>query len=510
VSTPAASASTPAASAAPATTASSFIGKTALAEPGQQILSADLDGDGSVEFVIVYGGGEGCLLARVAPGGGGPRLVPLLDGARLRAPSLGDADGDGTVDLVGVASGGEHFEFRKGLGSGAFAPPVPFPASDGAILPRAECAPIAPSLLDVRGDRRAELILAVPGGARLVSWPVAAATPADGPEELLGAALATASENGIRLTSPLPTLVGDAGHQSLVLGPLPEPGSPRLDMAWWARTAEGALEPRRTALALPTAQSAAIVVPMDIEDDGRPEIAVLTMPAHLQNFLGEFGLSVYRASDRTDAPVAPFFSSNTSINFWQQPSIALVPSPRGKDLLIGFYRGLVREHLNILVWRGDGHGSFEPKSREYGVDSGDDADRGFLLWNDVTGDGTVDLLTSGGGQIRVHRGTGGDRPVEEAPTAFFDLPGLEGGTISASMGAGGGIVFDYSPAAPPLLRDVDGDGRKELLTLEPDLPGTAPVAPEARPARRSGKPRPPAGVLWIRHLRGSPRPDSSR
>ena len=472
----------------------SFHGKVSLGEAGQAILLVDLDGDATADPIVLFGGKDGCRLSRVTAGPGGPQLVPLAGGVPLAGPTLGDVDGDATPDLVTLAT--DHLLLRRGLGRGAFAEPIPFPATDGGLLPGPECAGAPPLLADLRGDARAEVVLPVPGGARLVNWPAGAANPAnpanpnDAPEELLGSSVARASENGVTLGSPLPSLVGDGPRRAIVLGPLIEPGSPRIDMSWWARTAEGGLEAHRTAFALPPGEAATLVAPLDIEDDGRPELAVLTAPARLESFLGEFGLRLYRASDRADAPVPPFFSTTTSINYWQQPSLSLVRSARGKDLVIAFYRGLVREHLTLSVWRGNGAGSFEPKARESSLESGEAADRSFMLWVDATGDGTLDLLTAGGGRVRVHRGLAGDRPVEETPSVFFDLPAIAKGTVSAGIDASGTLIFNYIAGFQPLLRDLDGDGTMEMLTLAADWQEPADAeetgAPKPRAVRGSG------------------------
>src|SRR5262249_26373878 len=162
----------------------------------------------------------------------------------------------------------------------------------------------------------------------------------------------------------------------------------------------------------------------------------------------------------------------------------LLHRPGGAELVIAFYRGLLREHLNVLAWRGDGAGSFEPKPREYGLQSGEEADRSFLVWADATGDGTTDLVTIGGGQAPGHAGTPGERPVEETPTAFFAFPRVQRGTVTATMDEGG-LRFAYAPGRQPVFRDVDGDGRPEMLTIEYDPSAGAPAGEAARKQGRT-------------------------
>src|SRR5262249_55070549 len=150
-------------------------GRIALPGRGQQVLFADLDGDGREEPVVVFGDADGCTLARVLPGTEGPRIAPLAGGTLVRAPSFGDADGDGTVGLAAASE--ERSVLRRGLGRAAFAEPVEIPGTDGVVLPPEGCTAVPSALADVRGDARQELILPVAGGVRVLDIPRAAGVP---------------------------------------------------------------------------------------------------------------------------------------------------------------------------------------------------------------------------------------------------------------------------------------------------------------------------------------------
>src|SRR5262249_13391320 len=162
----------------------------------------------------------------------------------------------------------------------------------------------------------------------------------------------------------VPRIVESGSSRIGVLGPVLDSSLPRLDLTWWPLTPGVPPEPHRSSLALPPGESALFAYPFDLEGDGRPEIAVLTAPRNSTKLLGEYGLRVYRASDRADSPIAPFFSAATDINYWQLPVLMSRRDGAGSDLLIAFYRGLITAHLNVEVFRGDGDGSFERKEHD--------------------------------------------------------------------------------------------------------------------------------------------------
>lgn len=476
-------------------------GRVPLPEAPAGVLFGDLDGDGREDPVVVYGSQDGdCTLARVVRAGDGLglRTIPSPGGTHLHAPALGDVDGDGIADLLEASSG--RVTMWRGLGTGAFDPePRLLHASEELILPEEGCSRAPAYYQDVEGDDRPELVLPLAGGVRVVpiaamgdagsaqrprddagavlvdphqstphaSGTIPAAPPEDTPHDLLTQPSVHGGEGGLSLRSALPVILGLGRRRILVLGPILDPGSRRLEMSWWSQDEDGRPRGRRSALSLPAGERAALALPCDLEGDGRPEVAVLTVPSRLQKLLGEFGLSVYRASDTAMTPVKPFFSATTDINYWQRPFMALRPATGGGDLLVAFYRGLVKEHLNVMIFRSNGSGSFQPRPHEIGLEAGEKPDEGLLLWKDVDGDGTLDLAAADSRGLRIHRGLADrEAPVERSPSRVGALASPLGQTRLLSLSLSGDWTIAFRGVTEPVIRDLDGDGVAEAFVIE--------------------------------------------
>jgi hypothetical protein len=447
-----------------------------------RVLLADLDGDGGEEAVLVSAGPSGCKLARIVGTGEGTVFPPIVLGEEtLHAPALSDIDGDRKADLLSVSERG--IGVHKGLGGGRFDPVVRILYESPELLVGAEgCEVPPPYALNVFGDERAELVLPISGGVRIVS--LAEEEPQVGPEpiDLLAQPAVRGGGYGLSFLSPLPVLIGSGASRVLLLGPILEARSPRLEFSWWTLSKDGSLEGHRTALALPPGEGAVLVFPFDLEGDGRPEMAVLTAPRRMEKLLGEFGLSVYRASDRAEAPVAPFFTASTRINYWQFPAFAYRPRPGGGELMLAFYRGLVKEHLNVVVYRSNGTGSFDQRAKEIDLSSAKGSERALLIWTDVDADGAVDLATAAEAGLRVHRGSpDAARPLSSDPvwTAPFVAGRREG---SISLGSEEGWSISVGGPRNLWFHDLDGDWLAELIALAPGE-GEKPGAPRAGAAR---------------------------
>lgn len=462
------------------------IGSVKVPEPGKQILLADLDGDGRDDPVVVYGNKTGCLLGRPVRSGSSFSFetLPVAGGARVFAPLLGDADGDGTIDLLSADADGVVLWKGSGRGSFAAAPRRLVEAAD-LLFPTEGCAATSPYLLDENGDGTVELVLPILGGVRLVPLGASPSVGEEGPGlELLTEPRIGGGKGGLTFVSPVPTYIGSGASRIALLGPVLERASPRLDLTWWRAGAGGPVEPHRSSLVLPPGQNAALVHPFDLEGDGRPEIAVVTTPTRVTKLLGEFGLLVYRVSDRADTPVQPFFSGATNINYWQFPVLTARPAAGGSDLLLAFYRGLTTAHLNVEIFRWDGAGSFDPKPHDVELVSDKKADREFLIWADVDGDGIEDLVAADEAELQVHRGAG----VREQPIArdkSWTCPIVPAkGNVSLSLGGSGTFAIRLAPSAGRVLSDLDGDGLAEAIFIKNGSGGVSEVV--------LGKLKPPA------------------
>jgi hypothetical protein len=457
--------------AAPVPTAATGSG-IPLPEPGQGFLLADLDGDGRDDPVVLFGDESGCHLARVWFDAGELRIETVrLDPPRVFAPRLADADGDGKADLLSTDATG--LLLRRGLGNGRFAePPVRIAQGDDLLLPEEGCFPAYPYLMDVMGDPKAELVLPVLGGVRVL--PLQGEAAAGAAMELTVEPRISSRPSSLSMASALPELLTGSSARVLLLGPVRNPAGFRLELAWWTRSpTDGSLTPHRSSFALPAGQRMVRLHRLDLEGDGRPEIAVLTAPRRMKQFLGEYGLHLYRGTDRAERASPPFYSAETKLNYWQLPTITHRPTTGGADLLLAFYRGLRTARLNVEVFRSDGAGSFEGKARDYSVEDRKNADRGFLKWFDANGDGTEDLAAATDDTLLVYRGLPGrDHPVSRTPawTAPIEPRGL--GTTLGVSGSGEWTI-DVLGGVETVFHDLDGDGLTEVLHIDNGPPHPA-------------------------------------
>lgn len=445
--------------------------EVALPERAGGLVFADLDGDGRADPVVLYGGETGCLLGTIVDPKGEARLEPLAipGGWRAIAPLVADADGDGTVDLVSVSEGG--LALRHGIGGGSFAPgSLSIARAGDLLLPSRGCLSAPLLLFDVQGDPAPELLAPVLGGVRAVPIPAAAPAPgAAAPHEveLMVEPKLLSGDRSISFASALPAVLETPAGAVLALGPVIAGSASRLDFAWWSRRKEdGALTGHRSVFVLPPEEVAVLGHLFDLEGDGRPELAVLTMPAHIKSFFGEYRLHVFRAGDRADTPTQPFYTAPTNLNYWQLPAITHRTTAGGTDLLLAFYRGLMKARLNVEVFAANGSGSFEPRARDFEVGTSEEAERDFLQWADVDGDGIEDLAVSDGAGLQVYRGRPDrERPVENAPAWSAAAIQPHGGSVSLSISSDGRLGVSSGRGSGTVFRDLDGDGLAEVLWL---------------------------------------------
>jgi len=205
---------------------------------------------------------------------------------------------------------------------------------------------------------------------------------------------------------------------------------------------------------------------------GDPVLVVTTTSGDKLSLLGEKGLRVFPLSgDRTRAGDAPLFAATTGINLWQEanPSVVDLDRDGRDDLVLAYWKGLKNAIAALEVYRG-GAAPVLSKGRSMSIDVEGGA-KGFIAFGpDLDGDGRPDLTLLAKGELVVFPGTAPekavDRPVDTKPSRRVAVPaGLPTAQRSSfSMGTGG---FEISRSAgglgTPHFLDLDGDVRPELI-----------------------------------------------
>jgi hypothetical protein len=235
----------------------------------------------------------------------------------------------------------------------------------------------------------------------------------------------------------------------------------------------------------------------DLEGDGRPELAVLTAPSRLESFLGEYRLHVFHISDRADQDLPPFFSAETNINYWQLPTMGSRRTTTGGQILLAFYRGLKTAHLNVEIFRENGKGSFAPGPDDFEVSSYEEAERGWLEWVDVDGDGTLDLAGADEGGIVIHRGEPGpSRPVARN-ASWRTRVSPRARRISMGMASSGEWSLSFGDQRYVFFADLDGDRLSEVIAF---ARRATERSPEAGAANEGAPPPPPRPLVVLGRL----------
>ncbi len=204
--------------------------------------------------------------------------------------------------------------------------------------------------------------------------------------------------------------------------------------------------------------------------NGSPVLIVTTTSADKLSLLGEKALRVYPlGGDRTRAGDAPLFAATTGINLWQVASPAVVDLDRDgrDDLVLSFWRGLKNSIAALEVYRGTASSFEKPRSLSFDVEGGE---KGFLEFGaDLDGDGRPDLMLLANRELLVFPGSiperAAQRPVETIPSRRIALPELPTAhRMTFSAGADGFQVQRVAGGlGTPHLLDLDGDGRAEAL-----------------------------------------------
>jgi len=231
--------------------------------------------------------------------------------------------------------------------------------------------------------------------------------------------------------------------------------------------------------------------------DGRPFLAVTTIPADKLSIFGEKLLRLCPLeADRTRSGKSPLLSVESRINLWQEaePFAADVNGDGREDLVVGYWKGLKDNTVVLDTYLRRADGSFEPSPKTTSFDV-EDADRDSVGYgDDIDGDGLTDLLVRAGGGISFHPGlpgSSGKRIV--APRARWTVSlattpgaGEEKVELQIRIGSGGMDASATGPGAGTIqLLDVDRDGRKEILVQQPTVDGISRLS-VIRATRESG------------------------
>ncbi len=217
--------------------------------------------------------------------------------------------------------------------------------------------------------------------------------------------------------------------------------------------------------------------------DGKPVLLVATMTAEKLSLFGEKALRLYPLhADRTRSGAKPLFAATSQMNIWQ-PMHAGFRDADGdgrEDLAIAYWKGLKDSTLMTDVYLRSPDGAFQSRARSQSFDV-EDADKGFLAMDhDLTGDGVPDALVRVKGKVCVHAGVAKPSSpgaiLSKTPSVCAELPGdLVNMTSSVSVsfgteGAQAEFTGDQQMTAP-LIVDLDGDGRSEVLLAFAGLAG---------------------------------------
>ncbi len=210
--------------------------------------------------------------------------------------------------------------------------------------------------------------------------------------------------------------------------------------------------------------------------DGRPFLFVMSQSSDKLGLLEEKRLRVFGLSaDRTRLGKPPLLAFTTDTKRWHDTDLHLANADGdGKaDLVLLQPAGLSGDELKVEALPGLGGGRFLIRTRRSSLDP---APQEWLYGEDWNGDGVPDLAAVGDGALMLYAGSrGGSRPLAGKPWLRLPLPSLETRRqeVAVSVGTAGATVEDRAVHEPSEIAaaDLDGDGRRELLLLDPSLLG---------------------------------------
>jgi hypothetical protein len=215
--------------------------------------------------------------------------------------------------------------------------------------------------------------------------------------------------------------------------------------------------------------------------DNRPYLIVTTADAEKVGVFVKQRLRVFPlAADRSRAGRRPVLAAETESRRWNEvvPAVLDVDRDGREDLVVVQPEGLAGRTLVAQAWLGRGDGGFQPGGRKTVMDV--EAEE-WSYGQDLNGDGMADLVAVSRDRMLAFAGLAdpkGRNVLERKPwstTSFRPVP--SGKTVQVSIGTGGTRVEGGGAVeiGASSLADLDGDGRSEVLFLNPDENGRGAV-----------------------------------
>ena len=269
--------------------------------------------------------------------------------------------------------------------------------------------------------------------------------------------------NGPPVWAAGPEAQGNVRLRTLLLEPGPDGATQRTES--WSR------------LPSPEALGASWYMPID----GRPALLALTFRADEMSLFEKAKLRVFLlGSDRSRSGTGPVLAAQTVSHRWHpvRPRILDLDRDGNDDLVLVQPEGLAGGDMVVEAWFGRGGGRFEASSRKTFLNELEA--RSWSFGDDVTGDGRPDLLAVKKDQLVIFAGTDNPRqdPLDRRPRHTVEIPGGAHMTTEVFIGTEGAGARTFGPGAQltaPRVKDLDGDGRPEILLLNPSDQGRGRV-----------------------------------
>ncbi len=210
--------------------------------------------------------------------------------------------------------------------------------------------------------------------------------------------------------------------------------------------------------------------------DGKPMLAVAALSADKLGIFEKKKLRLFPLrSDRTRAGSTPSLAIDTATRNWYDLGVHVADLDRDgrDDLVVVQPDGLGAKKLVVEAYRGKGGGGFFLSPRR-SVVVAPEAD--WVYGEDLDGDRVADLVAATGDSLLIFRGLGTSKKkgvIEKTPYRSFEIGDLGDalettveilvGNDEAGEDDDSDSDSDWEAFRRPLVADLDGDGRGEIL-----------------------------------------------